>query len=208
MCWNNAGMHEHIGVVWTLGVANQCVILLEAYSTKRSSCQILLGWPTVYWLFLENGYRPISQGRPEIKCLLQGRMSGKGCLLAKPSGPLDTSLTWRILYWAIWPIWRVWHKFQDRNLAGSRALPTISGRCLGARDSDPPCLTKFPGMVHCPTRHWTMEHHRFTTLSKWWKQKGVWKIGWKATFLGKNIQSLSLAGPLSNQNCILQDCFS
>jgi len=35
-----------------------------------------------------------SQGGPEIKYLLQGAMSEKGSLLAKPSGPLGTSLAW------------------------------------------------------------------------------------------------------------------
>ncbi|EDL30679.1 mCG148064 [Mus musculus] len=43
---------------------------------------------------------PTSQGGPEIKSLLQGVMSGKGSLLAKPSGPGGTSLTWRTLFLA------------------------------------------------------------------------------------------------------------
>jgi hypothetical protein len=38
---------------------------------------------------------PISQGGPEIKYLFQGRMSGKGSLLAKPPGLLGTSFKWR-----------------------------------------------------------------------------------------------------------------
>jgi hypothetical protein len=42
----------------------------------------------------------LSQGRFEIKCLLQRRMSRKGSLLAKPSGMLGTSLAWRTLFWA------------------------------------------------------------------------------------------------------------
>jgi hypothetical protein len=39
---------------------------------------------------------------PEIKCLLQEGMSGKGSLLAKPSGPahLGISLAWRTLFCA------------------------------------------------------------------------------------------------------------
>ena len=41
-----------------------------------------------------------SQGGHEIKYLLQGEMSGKGSLLAKPSRPLGTSLAWRTLFWA------------------------------------------------------------------------------------------------------------
>ena len=36
---------------------------------------------------MENGCVPTSQGGPEIKYLLQGGTSGKGSLLAKPSGP-------------------------------------------------------------------------------------------------------------------------
>ena len=35
------------------------------------------------------------QGRPEIKYLLQGGVSGKESLLAKSSSPLGTSLKWR-----------------------------------------------------------------------------------------------------------------
>jgi hypothetical protein len=36
---------------------------------------------------------PPPQGGPELKYLLQEGMSGKGSVLAKPSGPLGTSLT-------------------------------------------------------------------------------------------------------------------
>ena len=43
---------------------------------------------------------PTSQCELEIKYLLQGGMSGKGSLLAKPSGPLGTLLAWRTLFWA------------------------------------------------------------------------------------------------------------
>jgi len=43
---------------------------------------------------------PTSQDGPESKYLLHGGMSGKGSLLTKPSGPLGTSLAWRILFWA------------------------------------------------------------------------------------------------------------
>jgi hypothetical protein len=44
---------------------------------------------TVYWLFImESESIPTSQGRPEIKYLLHGRMAGKESLFAKPSGPL------------------------------------------------------------------------------------------------------------------------
>jgi hypothetical protein len=50
---------------------------------------------TVYQLFIvENGC--VSA----IKYFLQGGMSGKRSLLAKPPGPLDTSLTWRTLFCA------------------------------------------------------------------------------------------------------------
>ena len=43
---------------------------------------------------------PTSQGRLEFKYPLQGEMSWKESLLAKPSGPLGTSLAWRTLFWA------------------------------------------------------------------------------------------------------------
>ena len=46
-----------------------------------------------------------SQGGPEIKYLLQGRMSGKGSLLVKPSGPLGTSSARRTLFWACGQQW-------------------------------------------------------------------------------------------------------
>jgi hypothetical protein len=46
-----------------------------------------------------------SQNGPEIKYLLQGRMSGKGSLLVKPSGPLGTSLARRTLFWACGQQW-------------------------------------------------------------------------------------------------------
>ena len=42
----------------------------------------------------EWNHTPLSQGRPEIKYLLQGGVSGKKGLLAKPSRPLGTSLKW------------------------------------------------------------------------------------------------------------------
>ena len=40
---------------------------------------------------------PTFQGRPEIKYLLQGEMSGKESLLPMPARPLCTSLAWRSL---------------------------------------------------------------------------------------------------------------
>lgn len=58
---------------------------------------------TVYWLFMKekmDAYDAIltSQGKPEIKNILQGGMSAKGSLLAKSSGTLGTSLVWRTLF--------------------------------------------------------------------------------------------------------------
>jgi hypothetical protein len=41
-----------------------------------------------------------SEDGSEITYLLQGGRSGKGSLLAKPSGPLSTLLAWRTLFWA------------------------------------------------------------------------------------------------------------
>jgi hypothetical protein len=49
-------------------------------------------------LVVENGCKPPPQGGPWIKYLLQEGMSGKGFLLAKPSGPLDTASAWRTLF--------------------------------------------------------------------------------------------------------------
>jgi hypothetical protein len=49
----------------------------------------------IFIVLVENGCikpYPTSQGGPKIKYLLQGGMSGKKCLLAKPSRPLCTSL--------------------------------------------------------------------------------------------------------------------
>jgi hypothetical protein len=43
---------------------------------------------------------PISPDEPKTKYLLQGGMSGKESLLAKPPGPLGTSLERRTLLWA------------------------------------------------------------------------------------------------------------
>ena len=39
---------------------------------------------------------PTSLGGPDTKYILQGELSGKGSLLAKPSEPLGTSLAWSI----------------------------------------------------------------------------------------------------------------
>lgn len=65
---------------------------------KRHTC-----YQSVYWLFItENGSIPRPQGRQEIKCILQGVISGKGSLFAKPSGPLEISLVWRTLFWGKW----------------------------------------------------------------------------------------------------------
>lgn len=67
---------------------------------------------TVYWLIImENGQVSTSQGRPEIKLLREG-VFRRGSLLAKPSGPLGTSLPWRTLSWAYMTLrWEVWHMF-------------------------------------------------------------------------------------------------
>ena len=87
---------------------------------------------TVYWLFfVENGCIPPSQGGP-FKYLLQEGMSGKRHLLAKPSGPLGTSLAWRTLFWDMWPRWEVWSSIlgqaSNRKQGDSyRLLPTILG---------------------------------------------------------------------------------
>ena len=46
----------------------------------------------IYWLFIVKNRCILPEGGLEIKYLLWERMSGKGSLLAKPSGLLDTSL--------------------------------------------------------------------------------------------------------------------
>jgi hypothetical protein len=59
---------------------------------------------TVYWFFIMgSGCLPyhLPGVDQEIKYLLQGGMSRKGSLLAKPSGPLGTSLAWTTLFWAL-----------------------------------------------------------------------------------------------------------
>ena len=77
-----------------------------------------------------DSYLPLRVG-PEIKNLLQGGMSGKGSLLAKPSGQLismensDLGLPY---HRSCFLTWGVWHVFQARNLAGNRYL--LSLRCM------------------------------------------------------------------------------
>jgi hypothetical protein len=94
---------------------------------------------------------PISQGGQRLKYLLQEEMSGEGSLLAEPSGPLDTSLAWRTLYWAMLPTWGVWTcvpgQESDREQGGTYCLRWY----LCTRVSDPLYLTKFPSMIHYPT---------------------------------------------------------
>ena len=76
--------------------------------TFLSSCCLLIA---------ENGCTPPPQGRPEIKYLLQGGMPGKGSLLAKPSGPLGTSLAWRTLFWAYVTITHIFFFFFVKSMA-------------------------------------------------------------------------------------------
>lgn len=80
---------------------------------------------------------PTPHGGLEIKLntFCREGKSGNGNLLAKPSGLLGTSLTWRALSWGYettgprFFMWEVWHRFKTRNLAGSREVPLISGGC-------------------------------------------------------------------------------
>jgi hypothetical protein len=68
--------------------------------------QILIKRDSPWFQFIvmvENGFGkpyPTSQSGSEIKYLLQGGMSGKGSVSAKPSGSLGTLLAWRTLFWA------------------------------------------------------------------------------------------------------------
>jgi hypothetical protein len=50
------------------------------------------------FFIVENECIPPPQNGPEIKYLLQERMSKKGSTLVKPLGPLDTSSAWRTLF--------------------------------------------------------------------------------------------------------------
>lgn len=75
----------------------ESVFLLHELPQNPSGSPPWAVW-CVGWFIIENGCIPPPQGGPEIKYLLQGGMSRKGCLLAKPSGPLDTSLAWRTLF--------------------------------------------------------------------------------------------------------------
>jgi hypothetical protein len=60
--------------------------------------ETVLGSEPFIGFIVKNGCVPTSQGGPEIKYLLQGGMSRKWSLLAKPSGLLGTSLAWRTLF--------------------------------------------------------------------------------------------------------------
>jgi hypothetical protein len=103
---------------------------------------------TLYWLFIgENGCVLASQGEPEIKYLLWEGMSGKGSLLTKPSGPVGTSLAWRALFWGTTILGSVARVPGQES--ESRVAPTISGVSFWV--SHLLYLTKFSGMVHCPT---------------------------------------------------------
>lgn len=95
---------------------------------------MVLNWLLTLFI-MEHGCILTSQAASKIKYLLQGRMSGKGSLLAKPSGPLGTALAWRTPFWAYmtavtFPYVEVWHMFQARNLSGSREAPTVLGMYL------------------------------------------------------------------------------
>ena len=67
---------------------------------------------------------PTSQSRPEIKFLSQGGMSGKGCLLTKPSRPFGTSLAKGSLLWVY--VTHKAHFFYVRSMA--RVAGQESGR--------------------------------------------------------------------------------
>jgi len=110
-----------------------------------------------WWKMDEYCTKPTSQGKPQIKYLLQGGMSGKGSLLANPSRPLGTSLAQRTLFWAYVTI-------------GHVSLCKVCGLCFrpgiwqgSGSHLSPKCvptkslslnllyLTKLPGMVLFPT---------------------------------------------------------
>ena len=99
---------------------------------------------------------PTSQGGPEVKYLLQGGMSGKGSLLAKPSRPLGTSLKWRSVLSL--------HDHRSHFLCEKCGMCSRPGVWQGAGSHlslgclpteslrlDLLYLTKLPGMVLYPT---------------------------------------------------------
>ena len=102
---------------------------------------------------MENRCLQPPQGGPEIKYLLQEGMSGKGFLLAKPSGPLDTASAWRTLFWACVTFPYVGSVAGvPGQESGREQGATISGVYLKFLGTQTPLyLTKFPGKVHCPT---------------------------------------------------------
>ena len=63
--------------------------------------ETILACPNNLLFIVENGYIQLTQGRLEIKYMLQEGMSRKGITLAQSSwsANIDTSLAWRILYY-------------------------------------------------------------------------------------------------------------
>lgn len=63
--------------------------------------ETILACPNNLLFIVENGYIQLTQGRLEIKYILQEGMSRNGITLAQSSwsANIDTSLAWRILYY-------------------------------------------------------------------------------------------------------------
>jgi hypothetical protein len=105
---------------------------------------------TVYWLFI------MENDGLKIKYLLQGGMSGKGRLLAKPAGPLGTSLAWRTLSWGYvttghvslcWECGTCSRPGIWRETGSTYRLWWVPTQNLGSQT----CSThQAPGMVYCP----------------------------------------------------------
>ena len=100
---------------------------------------------------------PTSQGEPEIKCLLQGGVAGKGGLMAKPSGPLGTLSAWRTLFWAYVTTGHV-PLGRECGICSRPGVWQGTGSCLSLRcvPTESPglnllYLTKLSGMVLHPT---------------------------------------------------------
>jgi hypothetical protein len=113
VCWEGGSSGwslEKESLAWQLGAQRglaQWETRLQLYRQRPSPWlptadpdkkEAVHGFKT-FIVMVESGYvkpYPSSQGRPGVKYLLQGGLSGKENLLVKPSRPLGISLKWKI----------------------------------------------------------------------------------------------------------------